>query len=448
MAISAAYTEYKENILAKNSDRPTGECQRLIFFPARKSERGARLKMTDLEIDDTESTYALIGSQPYWTWGFEMGFNQCGLMIGNEAQGSKNAEFEKTGILGLDLVRLGLERGANAREAIEVITSLLEIYGQNANASQLTDRRYENSYLLVDGSEIWLLETAGREWVARRISDRIGISNCYSIEEVFELSSPKVESTARKSRWLAPDEPFNFAKAYTKPAIRQTLAVPRMRRLNKLLSETGIHNFKTLRTILRDHFDGEITEERFSPSSATFFSVCMHMMSWGESETTASLISHTDCVLGVVSRWAAAQPCQSVYLPIYFTGYIPKSLSVGDAYYSPESFWWRFKRLSLVASVDSRLEGELVASIREAEERIELVACEAEESARGLMICGKSDEALEILNSAMDKAVEIALSLCDRELVRLQSELDKRGGLYGPQAENIRIYCNKTGIKI
>ena len=369
-------------------------------------------------------------------------------MIGNEAQGSKNAEFEKTGILGLDLVRLGLERGATAREAIKVITSLLEIYGQNANASQLTDRRYENSYLLVDGSEIWLLETAGREWVAKRISDRIGISNCYSTEEVFELSSPKVESTARKSRWLAPDEPFNFAKAYTKPAIRQTLAVPRMRRLNKLLHTTDIHNLQTLKSVLRDHFGGEITEERFSPSSATFFSVCMHMMCWGESETAASLISHTDCVLGVVSRWAAAQPCQSVYLPIYLTGYIPKPLTVGGDHYSPESFWWRFKRLSLIASVDSRFEKELSAGIKETEKYIELIAAEAEEKARELILCAKKEEATELLNATMDKAVEIALSLCDTQLERLLSEIGKRGGLYGPQAENIRIYCDKTGIKI
>ena len=41
----------------------------------------------------------------------------------------------------MDLLRLGLERGATAREAMEVITALLEEYGQNANASRLYDKR-------------------------------------------------------------------------------------------------------------------------------------------------------------------------------------------------------------------------------------------------------------------------------------------------------------------
>ena len=47
-------------------------------------------------------------------------------------------------------LRLGLERGATAREAVEVITGLLEQYGQRGNASRLFERRYENSYMVMD----------------------------------------------------------------------------------------------------------------------------------------------------------------------------------------------------------------------------------------------------------------------------------------------------------
>ena len=448
MAVAGAYTEYGKNMLAKNSDRPTGESQRLIYFPARKNEKNAKIKMTDLEIDDIEETYALIGSQPYWTWGFEMGYNECGLMIGNEAQGSKNAEFGDTGILGLDLLRLALERAATARDAIDVITSNLRKYGQNANASQLTDRRYENSYLIIDKNEIWLLETAGREWVAKRIKKQLGISNCYCVETDFELSSDNAEAIARKNKWLAPDEDFNFAKAYTKPAIRQTLAVPRMRRLNKLLAQTQMHSTESLKSILRDHFDGEITDVRFGKASGTFFSICMHMREWGESETTASLISRIDDMLGVVSRWAPAQPCQSLYLPIYFTGYIPKALTECDKNYSSDSLWWQFKKLSLIASVDDRFEEELTKKLKDLEAKIEALSCDAEENAKELIKERKNEEANVLLNSVMDKALELAEQLCVAEIERIKSEIDKRGGIYGPEADNVNRYCEYTGIRI
>ena len=444
IAIAAKANEYRQNMLAKNSDRPTGEAQRLKFFPSRENSMPQKLKITDLEIDDVEKTYALIGSQPYWTWGFEMGCNECGVLIGNEAQGSKNSKESDTGILGLDLLRLGLERASTAREAIDVITSLLEKYGQNANASQLIDRRYENSYLLVDKSEMWHLETAGREWVARRIDDRIGISNCYTIEENFDLCSANLEKRARDNRWLAPDEPFNFAKSYTKPEIRQSLAVPRMRRLNKLLAEKNLHNYDSIKAILRDHFSGEITDERFGVASGTFFSICMHMREWGASETTGSIISKIDDVLGVVSRWAPAQPCQSLYLPIYFTGYIPRTLTVCDEDYSEESIWWKLKRMSLAASVDPRFEKELTEKTIAFEKNIEFFATSAEEKAKKLIGEGKKGKAFELLNSAMDKAVELIELLCDVEYKRIKAEIDKRGGLYGPQADNIRKYIEFT----
>ena len=237
MAVAAKFSRYGQNILAKNSDRPTAEAQKLCFFPAADHAPGETLRCTDLEIPQAAHTYAMIGSQPYWTWGFEMGYNEKGLMIGNEAQGSRNAAEKETGLLGLDLLRLALERADSARGGIRVITELLECDGQNANASALRDRRYENSYLLVDPKEIWLLETAGRQWVAAQITDKLGISNCYCLGQDFDLASEGVETLARENRWLSPEAPFHFAKAYTLPAIRQTLAIPRMRRLNKLLHQ-------------------------------------------------------------------------------------------------------------------------------------------------------------------------------------------------------------------
>ena len=198
------------NILCKDSDRPLGEAQPMQIYPRRTYQPGELLECTNLTIPQAETAWAVLGCQPYWIWGFEMGVNEWGLAIGNEAQGSRCEGEKVEGMLGMDLLRLGLERAKTAREAIAVITELLERYGQNANASQLFDRRYENSFMLVDPQEIWLLETAGRQWVAKQIHDRAAISNCYTIGSDFDLCAKDVSEYARSRKWLAPDERFDF----------------------------------------------------------------------------------------------------------------------------------------------------------------------------------------------------------------------------------------------
>src|SRR5438105_3966155 len=116
-------------LLAKNSDRSSHEAQRLIGVPAAQHEAGTTVRCQYLTIPQVAHTAALIGSQPYWLWGCEHGMNEHGVAIGNEAIFTRESPQE-TGLLGMDLVRLGLERGTTAREALDAITALLEQFGQ------------------------------------------------------------------------------------------------------------------------------------------------------------------------------------------------------------------------------------------------------------------------------------------------------------------------------
>ena len=66
--------------------------------------------------------------------------------------------------------RLGLERGKSAREAMDVVCSLLDRHGQGGNCFESRYRfTYHNSFIVADRSEAWILETAGPHWAAEQI---------------------------------------------------------------------------------------------------------------------------------------------------------------------------------------------------------------------------------------------------------------------------------------
>jgi hypothetical protein len=162
---------------AKNSDRSPNEPQVVEYHPAHGA-RG-RLKATYLELDDREDARAVLLSRPIWMWGAEMGVNECGVVIGNEAVFTKGA-YGKTGLTGMDLLRLALERAGDAKSAVGIIAALLEQYGQGGNCGYDHDFYYDNSFLIADRNDIYVLETAGKRWTAKRFTSA-AISNRLSL---------------------------------------------------------------------------------------------------------------------------------------------------------------------------------------------------------------------------------------------------------------------------
>ena len=449
LAVCACRSKNKRNLFAKNSDRPTGEPQPLCYYPGGTFEDGETLTLTHLTIPQVKKTYGVVGSRPYWIWGFEMGYNEKGLVIGNEAEGSRMDEDPEDGMLGMDMLRLALERAATAKEGISVIAQMLKTYGQKAQASALVKRCYENTFILVDPSEVWVMETAGREWAAKKIETMQGVSNCYSIRKDFDLCSENLETIAREKRWLAPKEAFDFAKAYAGRLVAQPLGVQRFRRLNKLLQQKRKHDLSSLASILRDHFDGEITSSRFADTCGTFMSICMHMRDWGESETSASLLAYYDQELGIVARYAPVQPCLSAYIPVYMTGKLPEIMSNAEKEFNENSLWWQVKVLSLLVTVDEALFGD---GIRQELSILERVFAEkamvAEKNAKALMHDGKKEEAYKVLDAVTEECTQILFDFAKEHNQILRDVINENGGLYGRQKEAIEKYVAYANIPL
>ena len=166
LVATATATADHSVIFAKNSDRLSEECQHLRVYPTRDWEKDATVRCQYVTLPQARHTHRVLGSQPFWLWGFEHGINERGVVIGNEAIWTTAARA-KVGLLGMDLIRLGLERGATAREALDVMTALLEKHGQGGSPRHNDPKAtcYDSSFILADPSEAWVLETSGRDWV-------------------------------------------------------------------------------------------------------------------------------------------------------------------------------------------------------------------------------------------------------------------------------------------
>jgi hypothetical protein len=126
-------------------------------------------------------------------WGLEHGVNEHGVAIGNEKVWTvDDPRAVPAALLGMDLVRLGLERGRSADEAVDAVTSLLETHGQGGSGEEHHDEPYWSSFLVVDGDGGWVLETSSRSWVARPVGEGAAISNRLTLGTDWTRSSPDV----------------------------------------------------------------------------------------------------------------------------------------------------------------------------------------------------------------------------------------------------------------
>lgn len=340
-----------QTIFAKNSDRPADECQPLVLQARQAHAPGAQTRCQFVTIPQVATTYRHIGSRPYWCWGYEHGFNEYQVAIGNEALHSKLPEASAAKLVGMEILRLGLERSRTAAEAVTVITALVTTYGQGKFANSAGVRTYDNGYIVADPREAYVIETAGHDWVVKRVDRALGISNVYSVETDWQSISPTAESNAiTKGWWQATGERFNFADAYT--ADSRQLGSGAMRRARScavLNLRAGIIDARTMMAILSDHSDGYAPQEDWQPAVRSSTGICRHPEVDGSGGcTAASLVAEfCDNDTRLPIYWCSLySPCLSLFLPIFIEGELPPLLTIGDATPSDASPWWLFHQLN------------------------------------------------------------------------------------------------------
>ena len=288
-------------------------------------------------------TSAILISRPFWMWGAEMGANEHGVAIGNEAVFTKEP-YAEAGLTGMDLVRLGLERAATAEQAVDVITDLIERHGQGGGCGH--ERRsftYHNSFVIADPTEAWVLETAGRHWAVERVTAGArSISNGLTIP--------------------------GFAQQYADP-VRTAVSACRTRRaLTEHGAGRGPASPAALMALLRSH--GGSPVPRYALANGGMAAPCMHAGGViASSQTTASWVSELSAG-SAAQHWitATAAPCTALFKPVSVEAPIDLGVAPSDRF-DPAALWWRHERLHRRAMRDPARAYPLFAPERDEVER-------------------------------------------------------------------------------
>ena len=318
MVALGSATKDGNTIFAKNSDRQPNEPLLMQRIPGQTHAEGAQVKCTYITIEQARETYDVLLLKPSWMWGAEMGANEFGLNIGNEAVFTKIKQGPPS-LLGMDLLRLALERTKTSLEALHLITDLLAKYGQGGNCGYEKRFVYHNSFLIADRNSAWVLETAGPYWVAERVRDVRAISNRLSIGKDYDLAHPDVVSYAIARGWCKSASDFDFARCYSNALITR-FSGSRSRHNTcsaRLEREKGKITVETMMSILRSHDENMGGKNVFSRPSLG--SVCMHGGGLVGDHTTGSYVASLGEPRDTYWITGGSTPCISVFKPYWFT---------------------------------------------------------------------------------------------------------------------------------
>ena len=310
-------------LFAKNSDRDPNEAQILDWQPRRQYPAGAHLRCTWLEIPQVPETHAVLLSRPFWMWGAEMGANEHGVVIGNEAVFTRDP-VPRLGLTGMDLLRLALERATSAQAAVETITGLLAQHPQGGGCGhEQPSFRYHSSFLVADRCSAYVLETSGQRWQAERVRGARTISNGLTLAPLSRRSQRLRTIGARAQR---------------------------RRRFSQRAAEAASGPGDLMR-LLRSHGPGG-GAPRFNFLTGAMGAPCVHAGGrFAASQTTGSWVAELSPESDRHWVTATAAPCTSLFKPVRVGDPLDLGASPTDRA-EDSSLWWRHEQLHRQAMRD------------------------------------------------------------------------------------------------
>lgn len=332
---------------AQNSHRPPRECQVLRRISGGPHVWGEKILTQCLELPQARQTHTVLGSQPDGYWGFTHGVNEHGVAIGRTTFHGK-LQSPAPALLGTDLVRLVLERAATANQVVDLLTDLIERYGQGLFPGCPAQAEGDNAFLIATSAEAFVLEASGKHWVCQEIEQVRAISDVSTIHQDWSRISRGLSAHAIAESWWPGDgTKLDFADAVSGDLVGQFSALRRWGRATRLLEEqNGSIDGHFLRRLLSDHYEGMHAEVDPFGVVSRAAPLCQHGSPTFLQTAASLVVSLQPPTEKHLPAWCAfGPPCLSVYFPVFLDGELPEAFTAGGEQPTGGSLWWRGHRL-------------------------------------------------------------------------------------------------------
>jgi secernin len=329
-------------LLAKNADTEINEAQHVLRLPRRSYPDGVQVRITHRVIPQARETYGVLLDKSFWLYGGEIGVNEHGLAIGNEAVFS-NRPSQGDGVITIDMLRLMLERAKTKGEALDLAKHLLSTYGQGGNCELRGNSHFDGSYIIADKRGAIVLETAGPDWAVRKVDGFATISNGYTIGADWAETSLDPKNGAR----------FDFAALVADCEKARTCGAQERQKTSHefLAARIGKITVRTMADLLR-HTGEDADYEPMKARRPT--NICMHAAAYEHRllQSTGALISDTRG--GDVMAWVTATSGTdvSIFKPAFPGVDLPDLGPMPHESYTPDAYWWRHELLHRRAMAD------------------------------------------------------------------------------------------------
>jgi secernin len=292
-------------------------------------------------LPQVRQTHAVLACRSAGRWGYWHGVNEHHVAAGVTAIRTRLACAGPV-LTGTDLVRLALERAASARQAVDVLTDLVNRHGQGtfpgdasyAADPQAGDEFYDSSFLVADGQEAYVLETSGCHWALQVVGAVRAVTDLCQLRQDWDRISRGLADVAIERGWWPDDgSKLDFAGAVGRAGTAAGARAASLRRWGRatllLEQHNGQIHLPFLRHVLSGHDEG-------LPAAGPAGTPC----------TGASLVA----VLGPgpeqppVAWCSFGAPCPGLYFPLFLEADLPPAFEA-ETPTSGSRLWRQMVRL-------------------------------------------------------------------------------------------------------